>query len=451
MPVRQATISCPNCRQPTVVGLEQVFNLHEDPEAKQRLLSGQSNMVRCQGCGFQGPYATPVVYHDPEKEMLLTFVPPELGLGRDDQERVVGRMITEVVNALPMELRKAYLLRPRTMLTFQTLLETVLEGDGVTKEMIQAQQARLTLLQRLANISSEDTLIEAIKAEDALIDQEFMLLFGRIMENAIAQGDQGAAQQLSLLQEMILAHASYGRAVQAQTQEIEAAMGALQAIGNQLTRDKLLDLIEEAPNEDRIRAYVNLIRQGMDYQFFQLLSQRIDRASGEARTRLSTIRQHLLEWTQEVDQMREAQQKQARQFLDALLASDNLPEMLVQNFSLVNDPFVHVLQEELESAQKANDPARMAKLQEMVMVLQQMSTPPEMALINDLMEAPDAQTRARILQENAAQVTDELTEALTGIIAQMDEQGDPETAAQVKVVYQQVLRFSMKAKMGKRT
>ena len=63
-------------------------------------------------CGYQGPLSTPVVYHDPEKEFFLTYFPPELGLPLNEQERMMGPYITQVVNRLPPEKRKAYLFPP---------------------------------------------------------------------------------------------------------------------------------------------------------------------------------------------------------------------------------------------------------------------------------------------------------------------------------------------------
>ena len=124
-----------------------------DPQAKQRFLSGASNMANCQSCGYQGPLSTPVVYHDPEKELLLTYFPPELGLPMNEQERLIGPLITQVMNKLPPEKRKAYLLRPQTMLTQQAMIERVLEGEGITREMMEASQQRLNLLQRLLGAS----------------------------------------------------------------------------------------------------------------------------------------------------------------------------------------------------------------------------------------------------------------------------------------------------------
>ncbi len=53
------------------------------------------------------------------------------------------------VNAFPAEKRKGYLFNPQTMFTYQTLIDKILEADGITKEMIEAQQKRIGLIQRL--------------------------------------------------------------------------------------------------------------------------------------------------------------------------------------------------------------------------------------------------------------------------------------------------------------
>jgi hypothetical protein len=56
------------------------------------------NVAVCPSCGFNGALSTPVVYHDAEKELLLTFVPPELALPRDEQEKLLGGLINQVVD-----------------------------------------------------------------------------------------------------------------------------------------------------------------------------------------------------------------------------------------------------------------------------------------------------------------------------------------------------------------
>ena len=66
-------INCPNCKQPIVADVEQLFDVAKDPSAKPKLLSGITNFVQCQVCGYQGALATPIVYHDPDKELLGSY------------------------------------------------------------------------------------------------------------------------------------------------------------------------------------------------------------------------------------------------------------------------------------------------------------------------------------------------------------------------------------------
>ena len=128
----QTQIACPRCRQLIAANVEQLFDVTADPQAKQRLLSGQVNHARCPHCGYQGRLATPVVYHDNEKELLLTFFPAELGLPVNEQERMIGPLIKQVTDRLPPEKRKAYLLKPQANLTYESMLETILGKDGIT-------------------------------------------------------------------------------------------------------------------------------------------------------------------------------------------------------------------------------------------------------------------------------------------------------------------------------
>src|SRR5512143_2158307 len=185
-------MNCPRCRQPIIAEVEQLFDVGADPQAKQRFLSGGANVAQCQNCGYQGPLSTPIVYHDPDKELLLTYFPPELGLPVNEQERLVGPLITQAVNRLPNEKRKAYLFRPQTMLTLQSMIEKVLEGEGITREMMDASQQRLNLLQRLMGASSSDVRQEIVKQEAKLIDERFFEILSRLIEASMAQGDQNS-------------------------------------------------------------------------------------------------------------------------------------------------------------------------------------------------------------------------------------------------------------------
>ena len=436
-------VTCPNCRQPVTADIEQLFDVNADPDAKQKLLSGTFNMIQCPNCGYQGNLATPIVYHDPNKELLLTFVPPEIGLPRDEQERVIGSLINQAVNNLPPERRKAYLFRPQASLTMQGLLEQILEADGITREMIQAQQERLNLIQRLMNVSPE-SLEDVVKEDDKLVDAEFFGLLRRLVEASLMGGDQESAQRLADLQQNLLPITTFGREVQAQSQEIDAAIAALQEAGEDLDREKLLELVLTAPNETRIRAYVSLVRPVMDYTFFQLLSDRIDRARGDGRSRLVELRENLLNWTSELDKQVEARSREARQLVNSILQADDVSDALLQNLPAVDEFFVQEITRQQQEARQKGDLDKLGKLQKIVDVLQQASSsPPEVALIEELLDAPDDRARRQIMEEHRDEITADFLNALTNIVNQVENSEDKELADRIKSLNRMALRFSM--------
>lgn len=440
-------ISCPNCRQPLIADIQQLFDVNQEPDAKQRLLSGAANYVQCQVCGYQGNLATMIVYHDADKELLLTFAPPEIGLPRNDQERLIGSLINQVVNALPQEKRKAYLLRPQSTLTMQGLVERILEADGITREMLQAQQDRLGLIQRLVN-TSEDVRKTILQENDKLIDRDFFNILARLMEAAAMSGDQDAAQHLAELQRTSLSETTYGKEVQAQSKEVEAAMADLQAAGRGLTREKLLDLISNAPNDTRLGALVSLTRPGLDYQFFQLLSERIDRARPDARARLVALREKLLTMTKEIDQQLEARRDLARKNLETLLQQPDITQATLQNLPAIDDFFLEILNDSLQTAQQNGDSLRVGKLQKVIEALQQASAaPPEVALIEELLEAEDDAALFDLLDKNQEALTPEFTSALANLATQVNESEDQEMSKRVRNLNRVVLRYTMQKNM----
>ena len=441
-------INCPNCRQPISVEVEQLFDQGVDPSAKQRLLSGAFNLVQCPHCGYQGNLATPIVYHDPSKELLMTFVPTEIALPHDEQERVIGSMINQVIDNLPQEKRKAYLLQPQTALTLQGLVERILEKDGITHEMIEAQQKRLALIQRLVGVS-QDVLEEVARQEDQIIDAEFFGLLRRLVEASMMSGDQESAQALADLQQKLLPITTFGREMQAQSQEVEAAMAELRAAGEGLTREKLLELIEEAPSEARLTAYVSLARPALDYNFFQLLSDKIERARGDGRSRLVELRAKLLELTSQIDQQMEARANSARELLNEILESEDVEEALVANIPAIDEFFVQELNSAMEAARSQGDLDRISKLQKVVGVLEQMSSaPPEVALIEELLDTADEAELDALLAEHQEEITPEFISALANVMNQVEASDDQEFAQKVQSVYRKALRQSMQKNFG---
>ena len=127
---------CPNCKSPLSLRVEQLLDAERDPGSKARLLSGALNHVRCPVCSWEGQLATPLVYHDPARELLLTYVPVEINMPKADQERLIGQLINQAIDQLPAERRKGYLLQPQAVLTMQGLVERILQADGITREQL---------------------------------------------------------------------------------------------------------------------------------------------------------------------------------------------------------------------------------------------------------------------------------------------------------------------------
>jgi hypothetical protein len=447
MPQIQA--KCPQCHQPVMANVEQLFDTSVDPEAKQRILTGYFNLMQCPNCGYSGTLATPIVYHDAEKQLLLTYFPPEMMVPVNEQEKSIGPLITQVVNRLPAEKRKAYLFTPKAMLTFQQLVETILEGDGITREMLDNQQKRLNLIQRLMQ-TSPDVLEEVVKQEDAVMDESFFAILNRLIEASIQARDEKAAKQLAELQQKIMPISTVGQELQKQAKEAEAAIASLKAAGEKgLSRESLLDLLIKAPNDIQLQTLATLAASGFDYQFFQILTERIEKSSGDERDKLVKLREYLLKLTQEIEKQIQERKKIAHQNLETLLKAGNIEQATLQNLEAIDEIFVDVLKEELQAARQKSDLERSAKIQQVLAVLEKASTPPpEYKIIEELLMTSDSSERKKILEKNKEKITPELVQMLSGLAAQAQQQNEePEAIQQIQEIYREALRFSMQTNL----
>jgi len=440
----KTTISCPQCKPAEITRL---FDIRENPQAKQILLSGAYNLIQCQNCGYRGQAPTPIVYHDPDNELLLTFFPPELNVPVNQQEQMIGPLINRVMENLPMADRKAYLFKPETMFTRQRLMERILEEDGITPDMLKAQQDRLNLLQRLAGVSPESRP-EVIKQEEELVDEQLLMILQRLIQSAAAAGEEESTQVLAGLQQQILENTEYGKEILKQAQDQQAAMESLdEASKSGLTREKLLNLIiEAADSEVRLATLVSMARAGLDYGFFQLLSERIQKASDEQREMLTELREHLLEMTHEIDEAIKEQEQIAGELLDKILERDDVEETTLQALPSINEIFLEVLRKRIQQARKEDDEARLEKLQKVASAIQKVSAPgANIELIEALLQAEDEQAISTVLEANADEITDEFMQFLMNLLNQTQAQEGREAMAdKLTQVYRQALRFSMK-------
>ncbi len=442
-------INCPNCRQPIMADINQLFDVGQDPTAKQKILSGAFNIASCPNCGYKGMIATPLVYHDPDKSLLLTYYPPELSLPVNEQERIIGPLITRITNSLPQEKRKAYLFQPQAMLTLQTMVERILEADGITKEMIQAQQERMNLLQRLVS-ASDESIAEATAKDDALFDSDFFNLLNRLIEASAVNGDQESAKRLGDLQKKLLERTTFGKQVQEQSKDVEAAIQLLQSAGKSLTREKLLEMVIKAPNDTQLSVLASLGRPGMDYEFFRLLSEKIERARTDGRERLIKLRDQLLEMTRAIDKQMEERLMHARKILTAIVQSKDIKETMAQNLGMVDEFFVQVFNEEMETARKSGDLEKIGRLKQVEEVVDKASTPPpEVALIQELLEAAASDDELnKKLDAHKSEITPEFIDIMSSLLVRTESGEDVELKARMNKVFGAALRITMSANLS---
>ena len=128
-------ITCPVCQTQHVADVQQIVDVGRDPQLKQAFLSGYLNAAQCPNCGSVTQVGSPLLYHDPEHELFIVYVPMELSLSQPDQEKLIGDLVRRAMDSLPPEQRRGYMLQPQTVLSMQTLMEKVLETEGITPEM----------------------------------------------------------------------------------------------------------------------------------------------------------------------------------------------------------------------------------------------------------------------------------------------------------------------------
>ncbi|MCP4141983.1 MAG: hypothetical protein GY755_17185 [Chloroflexi bacterium] len=452
----QQQIPCPQCRQPLVANIEQLFDVSADPGAKQRLLGNVSNVAQCQTCGYAGQIPTPVIYHDNDKELLLTFFPPELAIPVNEQERIVGPQIKKLTDKLPAEKRKGYLLNPQTFFTHESMVERILGADGVTPEMIKAQKDRVGLIEKLLTMKDDEARKALIKEDESLFDDQFFALFGQLGQAAAAQGQGETAEQMKTIEKLLLEETAYGQEIQSSMKEMEFAAQSLQELGESLTREKLLDLILDSPNEAREQAYVSMARQGLDYEFFQLLTNRVEEEKDdEKRGQFEATRERILTMINEIDKQMESRLQQARGFLESLLQQEDIAGATQANLQNFDQNLVQVLEAMLHKATEEKDEALLAKLQQVVAVLQQASG--SMAgyeFIEKMLSAENEEALDKLIADSEGEINDELLKTLSGIIAQSQGQEDKlspqdkEMFTKMEQVYNAVLRFNMKKNMG---
>lgn len=417
-----------------------IIDAGQSPEAKALLLAGRLNVAVCPQCGHAGMLSSPIVYHDPEKEMLFTFVPSELGLPEVEQQRFIGDLTSRIMSALPAEQRKGYLLRPRSFLRLEGLIEAVLEADGITPEMLESQRARATLLERLLQATGEEARKIMAQENDALIDYDFFQLLTLNIELAESDGRQQIAQELLGLRQQLLKWATVGR-------EVASREEAIKELGPHVTREELLEKLVRAAlvgERAKVEAMVAFARPAIDYIFYQQLTARIEalQEAGDADQAevLTALRNDILEMTAEIDAEIQKASEQATQVLNEILQSNDMERAVRANIGQIDDLFFNAFAMSLNAAEQAGRSEEAEKLRQLGDILLELvaeSQPPQIRLINELLGAEYPDGTEALLKENRQQIDAQLLEVMRLLGEDLTNTGRGEVAQRLAEIRQQ--------------
>ncbi len=412
IPTLPIEIACPNCGTKHVAQVQSIVDVAVDPGLKEALLRGSLNTVACPSCGALGVVSTPLLYHDPSNELLLLYIPPGLSLPLPERERLTGNLVNALMSTLPAEARKGYFLNPRTVLSMQSMIEEILQADGITKEMIEEQRARGKLLQDLlTEMDNEEQLTALIQQHKDRIDYSFFLMLSGAAESSAASGQQQVADKLLKLRDILLTHVSI-------TLPEPLPMDTPPA--------EVVDKLISAKDGQARWAMVVYNRPLLDYAFFQELTRRIDQAAPEEAQSLRQLRTELLEMTEQLDKQAQAVQEAKFKLLQDALGSSDPAQTLRERRDEVDLVFMTILGAALRQAQESGEKDRveqLLELNEIVLSILQEGLPPQLRLVNELLAMNDAQKRSQLLQERRMEWDAEMLKVLEELQSDMESQG----------------------------
>ncbi len=439
--VIRTTLNCPHCGHRFPAIIEQILDVGRDPGVKARFLSGRLNMIACPNCGRTVGISAPILYHDPAKELLLFHIPMELNIPPLERENLIGDLTRRVTDSIPPEKRRAYLLQPRQALTLPGLIDMILDADGITEEMREAQREKLRVMEMFLQVKPEQWERLA-QEQDAHIDSEFFDILLATADNAAATGTGNMANGLLVLYEFLVEHTTAGQEMlaEAQTQRaiVQEVAERMQTMGEKMTREDFMTLvIEYAGDDERLQAVAGLMRPALDYTFFQELTRRVEQASGAEREQLEALRARLAELTAALDRQTQAVLQRAVETLRVIAGSQDIDAAIRSHLEQIDDTFLAVVQANIQAAEQAGDTRsaeRLTLVLDRVLELLRSSAPPQIRLINDLITADSDEEARQLLAEHAPVFGPELIEIMDAIQADLDEHNQPDSARRVRAL-----------------
>jgi len=432
-PSRVMSIACPRCGATFAAQVQSIVDVGQDPEAKSKLLQGRLNVATCPHCGASGMLNIPLLYHDPDKELLLCFLPQGLNMGGDDQQRLIGALTNTLLSSLPPEKRKGYLLQPKVFFSLESMMEEIVRADGITQEALEARQAKVALIQRLLEATSDDVLRILVRENDEKLDYEFFELLTILIEAADLSGQTARAEQLRALRAKLMNMSSFGKVNRAR-QEIT------EALEKGMTQEEFLERVIRCQDDAELRGLIEAGRHMLDYQFFRRLTARIEAAEGQEAQRLRELRSRIMDIRDELDAEVRAAMEQTVALLWKIWHSEDRERAVREHLGEIDDVFFAILSANIQQAEAEGETEvaeELRKLGDIALRALRESAPPEIKLINRLLKAKYPKGTERILKENRDRVNEGLLRTMALLIEDLQQDGEVETAQRLTKIKEQ--------------
>jgi len=425
-------LGCPRCQHVFQSQVTTLLDVSEQPELKKALLSGQLNVAVCPNCSTATMIATPLTYHDADKQACMVYIPTELNLSLEEQERFIGSSTSTITQNLPPQAPRGYLLTPKRFMSIESLADAILEADGIPREAVEQQRHYVNLISALAEALDDEThLARLVEQHRNELNQEFFAILGAFIETSIQENQPASAQLLSTLRQK-LAHLT----------GVEEASGSGAAVPP-AELEKVFEQLEQAP-EEQIEEILAEVRPMIDYAFFQTWTARIHTIEKEGREdeaqRLAARRTRVAETVERMDREAYSLIEESSRVLHSVLEAPDMAAALREQNDKVNEAFMMVLSANLESARKEGREDVVARLEELTQVavdIIQSNLPPEERLINELLMAPTPEQITTILQKNSEMVTTEFVKKLNELSQEQEKWGNADIASRLRHIARQ--------------
>ena len=432
MKLQEATfVTCPQCRTRYSTPIVPVISVSHEPALKQAFLRGELNISQCPQCGFAAELNTPLLYHDHAKELALILTP--IQLSHLEGQKVIGDLTNKLIQSLPPEERKAYLFSPKTFLTLDSLKKAVLEADGITAEMLQSQAAKIKILEEMLQANEPTQLKKLVEAHDAELDRQFFEILSATIFEALANDAQEQAQSLLAFRQMIAEWSSQGKMIVA---EID------QEAGFQLMNpETLLARLKQAENDED---FMHLIRVGkplIDYAFFQNLTGQIEallkQGNKTEAEKLKALRSRILNASAQAEEENRKRIAKATRLLNELMQAADAKTFIIENIDQFDDLFFSLLVANAQEAEKRGQKEvlqKLVNLQKQVVAVIQERFPPELRLLNQLLQLGSPDLIKPTLEQNRTSITPQFISLLEQVEADLDSRGQNQMRAMLRQI-----------------